>query len=111
MIIEEAGKLWSHFYGVVRASGTDHRFRRRDAGCSKPSQKLDGKPSLAGWLKHRKNAVEGAKSAEGVASLCPDDALWTESHEKELSFQKECTSKKSRSSFLFGDCLTRISFK
>ena len=92
-IITGASELWARFYGVVRASGSDRRARRVDAGCPKPEKKCSTKPSLAGWLADRNENV-GRKTASlhTRPSLELDDdgdTLWTESHDKELKFQKD----------------------
>ena len=91
LIISGAGELWSKFYGIVRASGVDNRAQRSDAGCPRVKQP-SSKPSLATWVNDRHTAV-GSKTTDLVLdNLQPDDTLWTESHDKELKFQKDALS-------------------
>lgn len=89
-VIAHARELWSQFYGSVRASGSGNRKRRCDHGCPRmdDDSKDSGKPSLAKWVRSRRQAVACATASSSGATLPPDDALWTEKQQKELDFQK-----------------------
>ena len=85
-VIEHAAELWGQFYGAVRVSGSNNRMKRCDSGRPKPKQS-GGKPSMAKWVEQRREAVR-CKAGKSVPTFVPDGALWTESHQKELSFQE-----------------------
>ena len=86
-VIEGAAGLWGQFYGVVRVSGCSNRTKRCDVGCPRSRGQDDQKPSMNKWIQNRREAVR-CKSQGDTHDLAPDVALWTDKHQKELSFQQ-----------------------
>ena len=96
-ICKLARDVWAEVYGVVRASGSANRVRRRDQGCPREkNQDPARKPSLAEWLRRRQASVRQlTQEARGDASA-PSGRVgdaqvlhWTREHEKEAAHLKE----------------------
>ena len=87
-----ARSVWAKLYGAPRT----HRRMRIDSGRSKQPSKLRLKPSLAGWIRNRREDVTKLEGKYPRVAL-RDEVLpavsigvdgWTESHHRELTFQR-----------------------
>ena len=89
-VFRDAQLLWQKCYGAVRRSGTDNRARRADYKCPRTKAQTQVKPSMAAWLRRRREQIREAaartKGQPSAGNQQPDDSLWTEGHQKELEF-------------------------
>ncbi len=92
-LVRGARTVWIQVYGAAR--DTRNRATRLDANKKRACTKIRGKLKLAGWVKRRREEVDGlVASKRPRVSLKADSAgeivgrnLWSEKHQKEEHFQ------------------------